>query len=335
MHRALAVLSLICAATLACSDNSAGMDKESKRLWGRDRLADEVEKKAKETLDPYVLADNEEVKKRVLTMSFEEVVARLGFVEYKGVAKFDLSNAGNAIGLTEDTTIEHGLGGSFRVLQLDADGGVTRETIYTNGVFFVRNGGGEMRVQGIIRDQHHVVRDEAWQPLRVYTNYFGERLSLRKVGAATAAGRSAARYQFALSAGGPDLVEVPGQGSKRPKELSGDLYVDEKTGAPIKASLKGVLEIPSKQGDRAGRLQISLDFSIRAIEGVELKPKSYVPTIRRHPVDLDPLAFLDGGTRTSTTIGGKKPKMLKPPPGPEGPTKLVTSTTTEETKPNP
>ncbi len=334
MQRVFAVLSLVFAATLACSDNSAGMDKESRRLWGRDRLTEEAEKKAKETLDPYVLEEKEEVRKRVLTMSFEEVVARMGFVEYKGVARFELSNAGNTMKIVEDTTIEHGLGGSFRVLQLDGDGGITRETFYTNGIFFVRNGGGEMRVQGIIRDQHLIVRDEAWQPLRVYTNYFGDRLMLRKVGAATAAGRSTARYNFVLSPSG-DLVEVPGQGSKRPKELSGEIFVDEKTGVPIKGSLKGVLEVPSSKGDRAGRLEISLDFSIRTVEGVELKPKSFVPTIRRHPVDLDPLAFLDGGTRTSTTIGGKKPKMLKPPVVPEGPTKLTTSTITEETKPNP
>jgi hypothetical protein len=311
----------------ACSNDKPGIDREAKRLWGRDRLAEEVEKKAKETIDPYVLAENEDLRKRVLTMTFEEVVARIGFIEYKGVAKFDLASGGNSLSIVEDTAIQHGLHGSFRVLQKDGDGEITREIIYDNAVLFVRNGGGEMRVQGIIKDQHLTVRDEAWQPLRVYTNYYGPRLALKKVGAATAEGRSAARYKFALQPGA-DLVEVPGQGAKRPIDLSGDLYVDEQTGVPLKVSLRGTLEVPSKKGDKAGRLELALDFGIHQIEGVEIKPKSFVPTIRRHPVDLEPLAFLDGGVRTSTVIGGKKPKMLRPPPAPEGPTKLSTSTVT-------
>lgn len=315
----------IVALAFACSNDRPGIDRESKRLWGRDRLAEETEKKAKEALDPYVLAENDEVRKRVLTMSFEEVVARMSFVEYKGVAKFDLMSGGNTLAIVEDTTIQHGLNGSFRVLQLDGDQQITRETIYDNSIFFVRNGGGEMRVQGIVKDQHLTVRDEAWQPLRVYTNYYGERLGLKKVGAATAEGRSAARYKFTLVPG-PELVDVPGQGAKKPVDLSGDLYVDEKSGVPIKASLRGTLEIPNKKGDKSGRLELALDFGIHQIEGVEIKPKSFVPTIKRHPVDLEPLGFLDGGVRTSTVIGGKKPKMLRPPPSDEMPAKLSTST---------
>lgn len=303
-------------------------------MWGRDRVASEVEKRAKETIDPYLLETDDALRRRVLTMDFEEVVARMGFVEYKGVAKFELATPAQALNVTEDTTIQHGLHGSFRVLQLDQDGDVSRETIYDNGVFFVRNGGGEMRVQGIIKDQHLTIRDEAWQPLRVFTSYFGPRAGLKKVGASNVNGRAAAKYTFSLLPG-PDLITVKGmEGAKRPVSLSGELYADEATGVPIKVSLKGLLEIAgAAQKEAQGKLNLTLNYALKTIEGQEIKPKSFVPTIKRHPVDLAPLSFLDGGIATSTVIGGKKPKMVAPPPHPELPATLTTSAAKPASKP--
>jgi hypothetical protein len=310
---------LITAATFAACSDAGEKEKErqSKRLWGRDRLAQAVEARAKETIDPAALERDEKLRQRVLAMDFEEVVARLGFVEYKGIARFELTAHDKTLEVVEDTTIQHGLHGTFRVLQLDKDGDIAREVIYNNGILFVRNGGGEMRVQGIIKDQHLVVRDEAWQPLRTFTAYYGQRCGLRKTGSKTVQGRNAAVYSFQLLPG-PDLISVKGmEGQKKPIALSGDLYVDEQTGAPIRANMKGVLEIPSQKGEPTGKLSLQLNYTLKTIPGDEIKPKSYIPTIKRHPVDLEPLAFLDGGTHTSTVIGGKKPKMLKPPPTPD------------------
>jgi hypothetical protein len=310
----------------ACSSAKTEQDKESKRLWGRERLKSEVEQRAKDTIDPFGL-ENEKVRDRVLSMGFDEVVARLGFVEYKGIAKFELQTPARPIDVVEDTTIQHGLHGSFRVLELDPDGDIAREVIYTNGVMFVRNGGGEMRVQGIVKDQHIEVRDEAWQPLRVFTSYYGARLALKKLGSASVGGRSAARYAFQL-APGPELVTVRGiEGAKKPIAVSGELFVDDATTVPIRVKdFKGQLDVPTSKGEAASKLNLSLNYTIKTIEGVELKPKSYIPTIKRHPTDLSPLAFLDGGTRTSTVIGGKVPKMKQPPPSSELPSSITSST---------
>lgn len=309
----LAIASAAALGCAACSGSGeSAADQANRRLWGRDSITAAAEQRAKEAIDPYVLDTDPVLRQRVLSMDFEELVQRLGHLEYKGVARFDLSAGEQKLGVVEDTTIQHGLHGSFRVLQLDGDGQLTRETIYNNGVFYVRNGGGEMRVQGIIKDQHLTIRDEAWQPLRVYTRYFGERLALTKVGSATTDGRNAARYKLGLGPGA-ELITVPDiEGAKKPLELSGELFLDEATGAPIKCKLEGLLEIPADKGKALGRLRVSLDFVVKTVPGEELKPKKFIPTIRRHPVDLAPLAFLDGGTRTSTIIGGKRPPARPP-----------------------
>ncbi|MCB9655373.1 MAG: hypothetical protein H6729_14735, partial [Deltaproteobacteria bacterium] len=143
-----------------------------------------------------------------------------------------------------------------------------------------------------------------WQPLRVYTRYFGESLRLEEAGTEVINERSAVRYRLALGEGaGP--VEVAGSdGPKTPVSLSGTLWVDEKTGTPIKSSLEGVLDVPLKDAATPAKLTLGLETSVALIEGVDIKPTEFEPTITRHPVDLDPLSFLKGGTRTSTVIGG-------------------------------
>jgi 3-isopropylmalate dehydrogenase len=60
-------------------------------------------------------------------MKFEEAVARLGFVEYTGTARFLLKRNGHTIDVPETSIIRHGLHGSFSVKQVDSDNEVTRE----------------------------------------------------------------------------------------------------------------------------------------------------------------------------------------------------------------
>lgn len=304
---------LILMGASACDDGKPS--KADVRLWGRDRLDKETQEKAKETLDPYLVGSRPEVRARVLGMSFGEVVARLGYLKYQGTAEFALRRNLHKIDIVENTEIEHGLHGSFRIKQTDSEKSLTRETVYSNGVFYVRNGKGRMRMQGIIENQHLRVREEVFEPLRVYTSYFGARCGLKKVGADNVDDRAAAKYEFVLLEGA-DLVTTPGmKGSKRPKSLEGFLWVDEKTAAPIKADFSGMLEIPGKEGATPGTLKVALKFSVKTTPGDEIKPgKDVIPTIERHPTDLDPLAFMRGDVRTSTVIGGKPKAKAKPKP---------------------
>lgn len=309
-----AASTLLIALLPACGgcDEDEGMDRERTRLWGREKVAAEVEKRAKEPIDPRALDDRPDVKSRVLNMRWAEVVARLGFVTYTGKAIFDLERNGHALRVYEDTTIEHGLHGGTRVLQKDEDGAISRETLFTNGVYFVRNGPGKLRVAGKAEAKAIATAEEAFEALKSFTAYYGPRLGLAEAGTKTIGGRSAVAYDLVLLEGS-QFVEVPGmKGKKKPVSLKGKVYVDEQTAAPIGAKLRGRLEIPPGEPDGGvGVLELSLDFTIETREGKELEPGEYIPTIEHRPVDLNPVAFLDGGTRTSTVIGGKKDSEKK------------------------
>jgi hypothetical protein len=346
MIRIVAVLSV--AALLSgcggCSDK-VEVNRESQRLWGKDKVEQRYAELAKETLDAYALEERPDLKSRVLSMKFEEAVARLGFVEYTGTARFLLKRNGHTIDVPETSIIRHGLHGSFSVKQVDSDNEVTREFIYNNGILYGQNGAkGKMRVMGMIKNAPERIRDEAWQPLRVFSSYYGPRFGVRKTGSATVNGRSAANYELALLDGSP-TIEVPGmKGVKKPISLEGNLWIDDATGVPIKAKLKGQLEIPPEKPDgNAGQLDLTLAFDLKTIEGAEIKPKDFIPEIKRREVDLDPLAFLNGETRTSTVIGGqqqatpppKKVEAAPPPPTeppPPPPAKATKKKTTKKKK---
>jgi hypothetical protein len=125
------------------------------------------------------------------------------------------------------------------------------------------------------------------------------------------------------------------KGAKKPISLKGNLYIDDGTGVPVKANLKGNLEIPPEKegaGEKPGNLDLTLAFDVKPVEGVEIKPKEFVPEIKRREVDLDPLAFLEGETRTSTVIGGQQ-QPIAPPPAPPVPPPPAVAPPAKETPP--
>ncbi len=288
-------------------ERSSGLTDEGVRVWGRHKLDEDVKARAAMTIDAYKVDVDPESRARMFQMSFDEVVARFGFLRLQSKARFELSRNGQSISVFEQTVIEHGQHGSWRVLQKDKDGDITREVIVHNGMKYLRNGPtGQLRFQGIHQDRAQSVREQAWSPLRAYTSYYGERLGLVQVGAARVARRRAARYRFTLMKG-PKLIGVPGmKGRREPLALSGDLYVDEKTGVPSKVKLRGKLRIPSAPDSdvEPGELKIFLELTIAPTKGDPIKPEDFVPTVAHRPVDLDPLRFLKADTRTSTVIGG-------------------------------
>ena len=302
---------LLSAMLLHCGgcERSSGLTDEGLRIWGRHKVDEDVKARAQQPIDAYKVDVDADARQRMLTMAFDEVVARYGFLRLESVARFELSRNGHRIPVHEHTVIEHGLHGSFRVEQKDKDEDVTREIIFNNGVMYLRNGPtGKMRVQGVMQGEHRKLREQAWSPLRAFTSYYGERLGLVQVGAARVAGRTTARYRFTLMKG-PELIGAPGmKGQRAPVALSGDLFVDERTGVPTKVKLRGELRIPSAPDSdvEPGNLKIFLDLVIAPAKGKEIKPESFVPTIAHRPVDLDPLKFLDSDTRTSTVIGGRR-----------------------------
>lgn len=288
----------------ACSTNPENA-KAKRRIWGNEVIPTAVDKNAKQPIPADNLEFDADMRQRVLEMRFDEVIARLGIVKYEGTAKLTIRRKGQELKVIEESLIEQGLHGGFRVLQKDASGQPIREVVYHGGVLFLRNGPGKMRVQGIVKKQHHTVRDEAWQPLRVFTGYFGPRVGFRKIGPTESGGRAAIAYKLVL-VDGPALirnndVDTP----KKPVRIDGKIVVDAQTAVVLEATVKGKVEVPPKEeGGEAGYIDVDLQSKLQTIEGKEIKPGEYVDTIKRHPTDLDPLAFLKGEIRTSTTIGG-------------------------------
>jgi len=295
-----------------CPANEENVSAKA-RIWGNEKVSTESEKLAAEKLDPRNLADRATLT-RVLNMTFEEVVLRMGFVEYTGTAVIDVSRGGQNIRVTEESLIEQGLHGGFRVLQKDRRGEPTREGVHHNGIFFIRNGTGEMRVQGIVKDQHITMRQEAWAPLSTFTGYFGERVGAKATGGTSHEGRPAEGYDLVLL-DGPELIKAGKDKPKKPVLLKGKIKVDAETAVVLMAELTAKLDVPHDKGD-PGHVEATLRSSLKTVEGKEIKPGEFVPTIKRHPTDLDPLAFLSGDTRTSTVIGGPKKKAKTPPTKP-------------------
>jgi hypothetical protein len=315
-------------ALIACAKNPENIEAKQ-RIWDNEPVLAPAEALAKEEIDAGALARDPAAAARVLGMSIEEAAIRFSYFEYSGKAQIVVAGGRRKIDITEDTRITQGLHGSFSLVQKNENGDALREVIYNNGMMFVRNGTGAMRAQGVVNDQHLIVRAEAWEPLAVFSGYFGKRFGLKKVGPAVFMKRNAIDYQIFL-ADGPELI--PGTGddkAKKPLSLKGQLLVDIQTGVVLKAKIKGKLEVPSaniptstvtptKKAKKAkvvksGTIRVLLTAKLKSIKGEEQRPKKFIDAIASHPTDLKPLAFMKGDTRTSTVIGGKSESKSKDP----------------------
>jgi hypothetical protein len=307
---AMATLALV---LVACPKKRDDAQAAKARIFGKDLPTPALEKRAAEPIDARGLASDPALARRALTMSWEELVARLGVVEYRGVAKLDVARGRPGFAVTEDSLITQGLAGSFRVHQKDAEGRDLREGYYNNGVFFFSNGGGEMRVEGLVRDRATALREEVWSPLATFLRYYGPRAGLAPAGEVAVAGRAGVKYQLVLVEG-PAVVDAQdGDAPKSPKKLEGYVVFDADKGAPLEAKLSGELDVAPTGSGEPGKLALSLSMRVSPVEALDLRPKTFVPTIERHPLEPQPLAFLDGGTRTSTVIGGKRPAAAVEP----------------------
>ncbi len=302
-----APLWLLLAGCGGCDGSSeAGLQARTSRVWGLAKQQEAERQRAEEPIDASSLDVDRAALDRVRGLTFPEVVARLGFVRYQGKARFSLARNDHELEVVEDTTIEHGLDGGWRVVQRDGKGVLLREKLHHHGLFYVRNGPGQLRAQGVADAPGEATLDEAFEPLSTFTAWYGERLAVRRAGSGTRGGQRTIEYQWRLGPG-PDRLDDPNRPGKgvRPVALSGKISVDEGTGVPLMATLRGKLEIePPPGGSEWGSLELALDMTIEPIEGRPILPSEAVPELSHRSMDDDPLGFLRGGTRTATIIGG-------------------------------
>ena len=306
----------------SCS-KSAENQAAKQKIWNNEVEVTQLEKASKEKLDASKLASDAKTRERVLRMTAQEAILRHDPFEYTGTARIIVGGRARRLDVTEKTKITTGLHETFSIEQKDAEDKPTRAVVYNNGTMFIRNGSGEMRAQGIVNNQHLRVLEEAWEPLSVFSSYFGPRFKLTSAGVENFRKREAFKYEISLGDGEELIESKDGDRAKKPVSLSGSLLVDARTAVVLKASIKGKLEVPSavaptstttptKKAPKVGTIIVRLNYDLNTIEAKEQRPSKFIDAIRRHPTDLNPLAFMKGDTRTSTVIGGTQKKQKKP-----------------------
>lgn len=286
---------LTCTLFLACSEPVTAPD----RNWGHGLAASKVEAKAQEPIDLEVLATDLEVRQRVFTMSLREAHARAGRLGFSGRFQMSVTRNRHDLDLDERVEIIPGVDGGVRVVHRNADDSLAREGIRVGPNWYVRNGQGALRKADFVQSKRLSMDEEAFSGLRSLWDLVGPRLQLERKGAASVAGRASVCFRVT----GVDAAPVEfGAHSVQPKGASGTLCLDEASGAPLRYELRSSLSAPDASGMGMIRIAVSGKFEPSELQVLDIDDA--VPPLMNPKVDLDPLAFLRGSTRTSTVIGG-------------------------------
>lgn len=307
-----AVIAIILVLSSAACSGREATQEETQRLWGRTLIASNLEEKAKEPLDPEAMSNNTpSLTRRVLDMSIDEVIKRIGWFEYVGTARFELLRNEHQIEVFEDTTITPGSNGGWRVVQKDQNGNIQREVITLQDRAYIRNGPGALRLRQPEDTSAHDMRAEAFSTLSTFTGWFGTGLNLLLTRSGRRHGRATVTYRLTLMDNAPSVMfpdpaaePSPEATSVTPKTLSGLLVLDAETAAPVSVEMNGTLEVNSMKG--RGELTVELQMNMVPIRAKPIAIKNSQPPISRRAVDLAPLDFLKKDIRTTTIIGGSE-----------------------------
>lgn len=229
---------------------------------------------------------------QVLSQSFSDIVERVGPVAYEGRTRFRIERNGHEIERDERTQIDSRAGGDLRVRQWDAEDQLLREAVRVRDRWYVRHGQGALRRADYAQNQRLSVANDAFSALAGFCETLGPALGLRDVGRA-----ADGRVYRAVPAGEPppdpalELVSVEGR-----------VVIEERTGVPRRADLQALLETDGVE--RPGEFELEVHFELRPAEARPFDVSDAVDPIMDRSSRHDPLAFLQGETRTSTVIGG-------------------------------
>lgn len=288
--------SILLLTVVACSEpERAPSDRD--RAWGDQKRAQRTEAEAARELALDQLSDDPALRRRLFSMSFDEVVARMGPVRHRGVARFRVKRNGHDLEVVEKTLIESGPDGDVRVVQRDGDDRLLREAIRVGGDWFVRQEAGRLQTTDYAQRAQLRVHEEAFQPLAATTALFEPALAWTPTrGGADL--RLAARPKTSAAP-----FEADGFPSLRLESASGGVTVNRSAQVVVGAELD--LSARFVGGD--GRLEVHVERDIRPIEPSAFDVSDASEPPGRAPVDLRPLDFLDELTQTSTVIGGDAP----------------------------
>jgi hypothetical protein len=290
-------LTLAAVSALACSGE--GDEAGKRRIFSR---GSEAEAGGAATFDP---ARPE----AALALSAEEVASRVGSFEWTAAVDWSVSRAGEEaarVRAAERHRLRQLASGDFE-LEADLDPGLGagsetgKQVIWTGGTTYARARGAPFRERPTDRGRDaRRFREESFGLARELAVLLGPALRLEPAGEATALGRRALRYRVALApdappspapartfpGGAPDpdtarrLAFLDG---RVPRAAEGELLLDAKTGAPLRARLAATFAVAEAPGVTA---QVELLAQVKALgEKVAAvsRPKDALPDVRKPP----------------------------------------------------
>jgi len=304
---------------------------------------------AAEKLDARALASDPALAERVLRMPQAEIAHRLGAHKTESKVSFAwhrgpeplLADGGpdtsNAVALLEEAQLAQNAAGDFSV-QLKNDHNQGFELVWAQGSAYARGLFGPFHKRRTDRTDPTLAREQALSALTTF-DHLARGLKLRLVGDARNNGRAAVQYEISGSGAVPkesgpsDLPPVTypeppaGQAGKalgpdpdtarrlelRDKEqvlsVSGVLFVDAETAAPLTAELHGQFRVaPTSREAPPAELTLSVNFVTSDVnKAVVVKVPAFEPDPSAPHGVKDPLRFLGKQAQGSTPPSSEEP----------------------------
>jgi hypothetical protein len=299
--------------------------------------------RASENLAPERVADTAEIARRVVQMGAAEATERLGAHRYQATILWEW-NTGvlKPVKLVETRTLNAGAGGlsgDFSA-SLSNSNNQGLEVVRVNGKVYARttygrNGASQFRERKRDRGTAERLREETFGALRDFDQLFRGQMKLTPQGTVTFDNRLAWKYVASLGPSAnengkslPPLV-TPNAGvdatskrrkaffdQRKPKTLSGEVFVDAKASVVLSAKLDGRMTV---EGSEAAELHLSLDLAMSNIGGAVTvsAPTSPLPDEDK-PAGIAAALERFGVERASDAgVSSRAPRLPNDEPAPE------------------
>ncbi len=252
---------------------------------------------AQSPIEAHKLAEDPVLLRRVLHLTALEAAERLGPFKLEAQVSFDWQRGPELVKLSEDHLVLVRPGGDYHV-RVNNDRQQGMELIRAGGTTYGRSRFGRYRVRARDQGRGEEALDDAFGLLRTFDEMVNGRLRLSRPTAAEHLSRRAVRYEAGLGSATPSVADPavppvqyakdgPTEATalrlkfaerKEPRVVSGEVWIDEATGVPLKAELVGRISAPG-EGQSEAKLALRIRFAVVA-QGdsvVVVAPKSPLP----------------------------------------------------------
>ncbi|MFW6369561.1 MAG: hypothetical protein ACOC0J_03155, partial [Myxococcota bacterium] len=279
-----------------------------------------LEQQSAEEIDASALAEDEDTRRRILWMSAAETAERLQSFKARTQVSFTWRRDEDRVRLAEEAVLEVADSGDFRVA-IDNDRDFGMELRWIGETSFVKSRQGTFRERRADRAGHEEWREETLGQLRTLFELARGKVQFARTGAATHEGRPVVRYAVANASsedsavlpppkpswardpvypeGGPDdalLHRLAPYQRGEPVMISGEIAVDQASGAILLADLTATTQVPPPEGEEGppARLDLRIDRRVeeigraQVIDVPEHKPFARRPRAVKEPLDWWP-----------------------------------------------